>query len=897
MSVTASGVGSLWRDLSGHKAKHGSFWFDRAPGARSVSSLMRRLSVAVLAGVASLTLSLQETRAQTVAGVTPGALSVEESGAASYTIPIAVPPGTAGMEPSLSLIYNSQGGNGLLGVGWSLGGLSVIHRCPATIVQDTFIDGVDYDTNDKFCIDGQRLVAISGAYGADGTEYRTEIDGFAKIISNGAAGAGPASFTVWAKSGQIMEYGNTADSRIEGQGIADVRLWAVNRILDTVGNYLTVTYFEDNPNGEYRPTRIDYTSNDGTGLVANNSVEFVSSQRNDHIKLYSAGGEILTTQLITNIKTYAGQDLVRDYRLVYDYGGAASRLRLLSVTECDGAGVCLSPTQFGWLTSTTGVINHPSLNNFSPGQAFTNNSVYPILAGDWNGDGVTDVARVGVSGISFFRATPSTWGYVTSFFDWAPTQGYSDGNIFPVITGDWNGDGMTDVGRVGGNEVRFKISTGVGWSTYPNIGNWSPGQTFTDANTYPIFTGDWNGDGRTDVARVSGVNIGFQVSTGSGWTDYPGFTDWSPDQGYTDADKFPILVGDWNGDGMTDIGRVGGNEVRFLISTGWGWNSYPNFGDWSPGQGYGSNHTHPVLTGDWNGDGITDIARVGGNEIRFRVSSGAGWHFYPNLGNFSPGQGYQDTSVHPILTGDWNGDGRTDVARVGNVNLTFKISKPDGTWPNSAVLNNWSLDQTYTDSNKFPLLTGDWNGDGMTDAARVSGVNTGFVVSTSKPDLLTQVTDSLGATTTITYTPITDNYIYTHAMGAAYPEMNLMVPLYVVSQVAKDDGLTGQALTDYAYGGARAHLEGRGFLGFAWMEVTDQQTGIVTRTDYRQDHPYIGQVAASRTYMPDPGGEILITRLTNTWDKRDLHGGLTAFPFVAQSTAEAFEFNHGPQTP
>ena len=80
-----------------------------------------------------------------VVGATPGSFRVSESGAAIYTIPLAVPPGTAGMAPTLSLNYNSQSGNGVLGVGWSLGGLSVIHRCPATIVQDGFKGGINYD--------------------------------------------------------------------------------------------------------------------------------------------------------------------------------------------------------------------------------------------------------------------------------------------------------------------------------------------------------------------------------------------------------------------------------------------------------------------------------------------------------------------------------------------------------------------------------------------------------------------------------------------------------------------------------------------------------------------------------------------------------------------------------
>jgi hypothetical protein len=60
----------------------------------------------------------------------PGKFDVAASGAATYTILLSVPSGTAGMTPSLEIEYNSQAGNGLLGVGWSLSGLLSIGRCP-----------------------------------------------------------------------------------------------------------------------------------------------------------------------------------------------------------------------------------------------------------------------------------------------------------------------------------------------------------------------------------------------------------------------------------------------------------------------------------------------------------------------------------------------------------------------------------------------------------------------------------------------------------------------------------------------------------------------------------------------------------------------------------------------
>src|SRR5712692_10310350 len=208
-------------------------------------------------------------------GATPGSFAVNQNGGATYTIPISVPPGTAGMVPKLVLSYDKQVQNDLLGVGWSVSGLSVIQRCGATIALDGMKGGVNYDNNDRFCLDGQRLVAINnGVYGANGTEYRTEKETFIKIISyrdnTTFTGSGPQYFRVTTKSGTVMEYGVTTDSRIEAQGKPTVRVWALNKVQDTKGNYLTISYSEDNANGEYHPTRIDYTGNSGAVVAPYN---------------------------------------------------------------------------------------------------------------------------------------------------------------------------------------------------------------------------------------------------------------------------------------------------------------------------------------------------------------------------------------------------------------------------------------------------------------------------------------------------------------------------------------------------------------------------------------------------------------------------------------------------
>lgn len=100
------------------------------------------------------------TEAAPPAGSIAGAFSVSQGGSAVYAMSLAVPPGRAGMTPSLSIAYDSSGGDGTLGVGVSLRGFSSITRCASTIAQDHHIRGVKYDALDALCLDGLRLVEV-----------------------------------------------------------------------------------------------------------------------------------------------------------------------------------------------------------------------------------------------------------------------------------------------------------------------------------------------------------------------------------------------------------------------------------------------------------------------------------------------------------------------------------------------------------------------------------------------------------------------------------------------------------------------------------------------------------------------------------------------------------------
>lgn len=96
-----------------------------------------------------------------VVGSIDGSIDVTSSGSATYTIPIQVVPGTANIQPNLAIFYNSQSNAGILGMRWHLSGLSSINRVPQNAYLDNNITGINLDNNDRYALDGNRLIAIN----------------------------------------------------------------------------------------------------------------------------------------------------------------------------------------------------------------------------------------------------------------------------------------------------------------------------------------------------------------------------------------------------------------------------------------------------------------------------------------------------------------------------------------------------------------------------------------------------------------------------------------------------------------------------------------------------------------------------------------------------------------
>jgi hypothetical protein len=756
----------------------------------------------------------------------PGKFSVGSSGSAAYNIPIAVPPGTAGLAPSLSLEYNSQGSNGLLGVGWSLGGLPSIGRCPQTVAQDGTLGAVTFSTSDRFCMDGQRLVLLSGTYGADGAQYRTEVETFSEIISHGTAGNGPAWFEVHTKSGQIMQFGNTTDSLVLAQGTSTARSWALNKLSDTKGNYFTVTYTNDTTNGQAYPIEIDYAGNAAASLSPNNKVQFVYATRPDITPQYQAGSLSQTTVRLSDVKTYAGPTLIADYKLSYQTSSATSRSILTGMQLCDGSSPanCLPATSFTW----QGQSNLPGTPGAAPSWAGQ-----IVTTGDFNGDGTTDLLICPSSG------TCSLYYVNGSSFTAGTTPGWG-GN--QTIAADFNGDGKTDLftcPTTPGATCYVYYSTGANFSSSA-VANWGG---------YQVTAADFNGDGRADlfVCPPSG-NCVVYYSTGTSFAQGSFTAGWG---------GYQIAAADFNGDGRADLyvcPTAGGSTCYIYYSTG------SSFAGSAIAQ-WGGNQ---VSFGDFNGDGLADI-------FTCPTTPGATCQIYYSTGTSFIGSSFAAAwGGYIVSVGDFNNDGKADL-----------MACP----PSSGVCNSYfSTGASFASTGFNPawpgytIVLGDWSGIGASGILAVpgkSGTAQQYLTSFA-PDLLTGINNSL-ATTSISYAPLTNTSVYSKDSTSSYPQVDVQAPIYVVSQVSTSNGVSGTYSSSYSYAGAKLDLSGRGFLGFRQMTVKDPQTGITDITNYLQSFPYLGLVSSTtRT-----AGTQTLGQSTNTFQFSNVSGTTTISPSSA----------------
>ncbi|MFZ5988129.1 MAG: S8 family serine peptidase [Bacillota bacterium] len=252
----------------------------------------------------------------------------------------------------------------------------------------------------------------------------------------------------------------------------------------------------------------------------------------------------------------------------------------------------------------------------------------------FNGDGKDDIAALydygnGATRIHTFLSTGSLFQYQGSDGWWRCDSGYTASDVTRrVVSGDYNGDGKNDIATLydytnGATRIHVWLSTGSSFQYQGADGWWRCDSGYTASNvTGRVVSGDYNGDGKSDIATLydygnGATRIHVWLSTGSSF-QYQGADGWwRCDSGYTASNVTGRVVsGDYNGDGKSDIATLydygnGATRIHVWVSTGSSFQYQGADGWWRCDSGYtASNVTGRVVSGDYNGDGKSDIATL-----------------------------------------------------------------------------------------------------------------------------------------------------------------------------------------------------------------------------------------------------------------------------------------------
>lgn len=596
-------------------------------------------------------------------------MNVSESGALNYALPIEILKGLNDFQPNISLVYNSQSGNGQAGWGWNIIGLSNITRGGKSKEIDGITIGPQFNNTDPFYFDGQRLLEINT------TTYVTEKFSKIKIIK---PTTGEFSFIVQYTDGKVAKY----KELLNGQNY-------ISTFIDQFNNEIHYTYLVEN--NSIRVTKISYGgSSESTDKFY---INFIYKDRKKNITIYRNGISFINTKVLSEINTGSTYvSLFRKYSLVHDFIEDNSVERLRTIVVSNEYGETLKPLNFNYNTSNQGIITISLPSNYTRGS----------LENNVTGLGSVTVGRFRESNLisPIFQVRKKELDTIPESYsipDLKNVENDAGTSLFSAKVLDLEGK-VTQYDQV--IVLNEKYIGTENTLDYNDLAN----QQLRDELVFEIRD-LVKGTGRKVVVPLKGGVIEVQNYIPDPYDDPYGGT---YETSYVrDKTRRELIQGDFNNDGLVDFLIVDFSNLNrpnrlYLLELG-----KQNSGTQIEITPILLNENLPLQGKDiypieFNGDGVSELMIVDKNLAKYSVYS---INFINNnlvnlelekdLPNFG-----KDT---PVFFGDFNGDGITDFLTPQKV---YEIPKDD----NSGV----KMGNTYYSIQNDTLLWWKYIGNGLT---------------------------------------------------------------------------------------------------------------------------------------------------------------------------------------
>ena len=808
-------------------------------------------------------------------GETEGNFAVSPAGNAVYSIPVYCSPGTAGMQPHISISYMSGGANGIMGLGWNLGGVSAITRTSKNPYFNVKYEGVKLVQADAFALNGSRMILKSGTNGNAGSTYGLEMENFADITAQGQQGLGPQSFIVVNKNGTTTEFGTNADARLTSVGGTSVLAWMVSKVTDEFGNYMLYHYTQ--LNGELVLSSIEYTGN--ASMAPYNELVFEYMQKTEKQTFYEGGQEFRKTQLLKSITAKAGGELVKKYILQYEFGFTTLLSKLVEINK-DGSE--LAPTQFCWKDPYDNSVVQGTQNMaiYSSANAAKYSAIKNTIAADLNSDGFSDMVVIDNSNNYEVLINPFVQNYQTSNasgFASALTTTNPSSNTDSLLSShvyDSDFDNNQEVYNFFNDQLNPKVyylqkisTTGINSSNQmPTVQITQIGSPVTlnnriDAMAVPsrfyYDKNDYTADGDQDELIIDGENI--RLNSASGNATYT-----------LNPRTMLARPVDFDGDGVLEVAvfedQVTSLSVKVLQYNGSAFSIYYSGSINFTGNNSSAKLFRLIGVGDYNGDGKADIAFMNHTKSTLSVcySNGTSLTTPKPVSEFTALNASLD---YNMTSPDINGNGINDIVITehGSTNvladytsyyaigdLFVKGPSGSGKFRDNVyqVMKYYYVSGgTKSEISKTEKTTAfeysiDFNGDGTFDFVSLDGSNTKLVSNnllSANPKFIGNIFTGMGKNIEITYcntatrfdktrtSVYQDSYTnYTGALRTFKPGN------FVVSHVQMDANYPNQITFDkqYVYQGAVFHKYGKGFRGYEQVTEIDEVTSIGSQTSF-----------------------------------------------------------------